>query len=362
MSDAALFKPVAFSNSELKNRIALAPLTRARAGESRVPNDLMVEYYRQRAGAGLIITEATVVSEQGIGWQNTPGIYTEEMAEGWRKVVDAVHQAGSKIVLQLWHTGRASHSDFLDGERPVSASEVRLEGDEIHTPKGKKRYEVPRALSRDEIKDVVADFKRAAEFAKQAGFDGIEVHGANGYLINQFLDGRSNQRTDEYGGSVANRFRFFDEVLDAVLSVWPKETVGARISPNGVFNDMGFEGVQNTYRYVIERFAEKELGFVHIMDGLAFGFHEFGEPMTLADFRKVYSGLIIGNCGYTKENAEAAVSRGDADVIAFGRPFITNPDLPARFRHDWPLTAYDDPSQWYGGGAKGYTDYPNYQA
>lgn len=361
MSTEALFSPATFAGKPLKNRIALAPLTRGRAGESRVPNDLMVEYYRQRSSAGLVITEATVVSAQGNGWVNSPGIYTDEMAEGWKNVVNAVHEQDSQIVLQLWHCGRASHSDFHDGELPVSASAVKLEGDEIHTPKGKKTYEVPRPLTLDEIKTTVADYKKAAERAKAAGFDGVEVHGANGYLINQFLDSRSNQRDDEYGGSVENRFRFFKEVLEAVLEVFPAEAVGVRISPNGIFNDMGADDYQDTFTYAVKQFAKLDLGYVHIMDGLAFGFHDRGEPMTLSDFRGLYKGLIMGNCGHTAEEGAAKIEAKQADLIAYGRPFITNPDFPERVKNGWPLAAFDDPTHWYGGGAEGYTDFPAYE-
>lgn len=361
MSNDALFTQVSFAGDVLKNRIVLAPLTRGRAGESRVPNQLMADYYRQRSGAGLLITEATVVSAQGNGWVGSPGIYTDEMAKGWQKVTEAVHQQGSKIVLQLWHTGRASHSDFHDGELPVSASAIKLNGDEIHTPLGKKEYETPRALVIDEIQQVVADYKAAAQRAKEAGFDGVEVHGANGYLINQFLDSRSNQRDDEYGGSIENRFRFFGQVLDAILDVWPANAVGVRISPNGVFNDMGAEDFRETFTYATEQFQARQLGYVHVMDGLAFGFHEKGDAMTLSDFRKIYTGLLMGNCGYSAEQGAEVVKRGDADLVAYGRPFITNPDLPERFKNDWPLTDFDDPTFWYGGGAQGYTDYQAFQ-
>jgi len=360
MSTEALFSPAEFAGKPLKNRIVLAPLTRGRAGETRVPNDLMAEYYQQRASAGMLLTEATVVSAQGNGWVDAPGIYTDEMAEGWKKVVDAVHAQGSQIVLQLWHTGRASHSDFHNGELPVSASAVKIEGDEVHTPKGKKAYEVPRALSVDEIQNVVADYKKAAERAKAAGFDGVEVHGANGYLINQFLDSRSNQRDDEYGGSVENRFRFFRQVITAVQEVYSADAVGVRISPNGVFNDMGADDYRDTFIYAVKQFAELNVGYVHIMDGLGFGFHDRGEAMTLDDFRGLYSGLIMGNCGHTPEESAAKIDANQADLMAFGRPFITNPDLPDRIRNGWPLAAFDDPTHWYGGGAEGYTDYPAY--
>ena len=357
MKPTNLFAPLSLGSLHLKNRIALAPMTRGRAGVQRVPNHLMGDYYLQRSGAGLLITEATVISSQGIGWIDSPGIYTEEMVEGWQQVTQKVSPAGTPFFLQLWHCGRASHSDFHNGELPVSTSAIKLNGDHIHTPLGSKPYETPRALSVDEIKLTVNDYRKAAQNAKQAGFSGVEVHGANGYLINQFLDSRTNHRDDQYGGSLENRFRFFKEALEAVLEVWPPEQVGARISPNGVFNDMGSEDFRETYLYVAEQINKLNLGYLHIMDGLAFGFHEKGEPMTLAEFRPLFKGVIIGNCGYTPDAAESIIAAGHADVIAFGRPFITNPDLPERIRNDWPLVPAQDMSFWYTPGSRGYTDY-----
>jgi len=357
MKESPLFEPLEMGKMKLKNRVAMAPMTRGRAGKERLANDLMAEYYHQRSGAGLIITEATVVSEEGIGWIDSPGIYSSEMVEGWRKVTDKVRPTGSHIFLQLWHCGRVSHSDFHDGRPPVSASAVKLEGDHIHTPLGSKPYETPRALTVEEIKKTVDDFRKAAENAKRAGFSGIEVHGANGYLINQFLDSKTNLRNDQYGGSLENKFRFFRECIEAALEVFAPDQVGARISPNGVFNDMGSEDFRETFLYVAEELNRYNLGYLHVMDGLAFGFHEKGEAMTLAEFRSVYKGLIMGNCGYTKEAAEERIDRGDADMISFGRPFITNPDLPERFRNDWPLAPAEDMSLWYTAGAEGYTDY-----
>ena len=342
---------------KLKNRIVMAPMTRGRAGEKRVPNDLMAEYYFQRASAGLMITEATVISEQGIGWIGSPGIYTDEMVEGWKKLTQKISPTGSYLFLQLWHCGRASHSDFHKGELPVSASAVKLNGDGIHTPLGKKEYELPRALTVDEIKTIVKDYRRAAENAKKAGFTGVEVHGANGYLINQFLDSKTNLRKDQYGGSLENKFRFLREVLNAVLAVYPPDRVGVRISPNGVFNDMGSSDFRETYLYVAEELSKMNPAYLHIMDGLAFGFHGNGEPMTLSEFRSVYKGLIMGNCGYTKESAEERIFKGEADLAAFGRPFITNPDLPLRLENTWPLTPFEDMSLWYTPGEEGYTDY-----
>lgn len=361
MKPSSLFEPLSIGDLNLKNRIALSPMTRGRAGSGRVPNDLMAEYYYQRSTAGLLITEATVVSKQGIGWIDSPGIYAEEMVEGWRKVTGKIKPTDTPIYLQLWHCGRASHSYFHNGELPVSASAVKLNGDYIQTPLGKKPYETPRALSVDEIKTTVNDYRKAAMNAKKAGFSGVEVHGANGYLINQFLDSKTNHRDDRYGGILENRFRFFKEVLEAVFKVWTPGQVGAHISPNGVFNDMGSEDFRETYLYVTEELNKLNLGYLHIMDGLAFGFHEKGKPMTLAEFRSIYQGIIIGNCGYTKEAAEERLAEGNADLIAFGRPFITNPDLPERFKNNWPLNPAEDMSLWYTPGAQGYTDYASFK-
>jgi len=362
MTTSKLFQPLQMGDLELKNRIVLAPMTRGRAGNERIPNEVMAEYYFQRASAGLLITEATVVSSQGNGWIDSPGIYTDGMVEGWRIVTRKLEPTGTPIFLQLWHCGRASHSDFHNGELPVSASAVKLNGDQIHTPLGKKEYETPRPLTVDDIKATVSDYHTAAENAKKAGFSGIEVHSANGYLINQFLDSKTNLRTDDYGGSLDNRYRFLKEVMASVLEIWPAERVGIRLSPNGVFNDMGSPDFRETFLYTIKQLNKLDLGYVHIMDGLAFGFHEQGEPMTLAEFRAEYNGIIMGNCGYTKEMAEERLEAGVADLAAFGRPFITNPDLPERLKHDWPLEPAEDMSLWYTPGPEGYTDYQPYHA
>ncbi|MGD8990769.1 MAG: alkene reductase [Desulfobacterales bacterium] len=361
MTVEKLFEPLQFGDLKLKNRIVMAPMTRGRAGVERVPNQLMADYYFQRASAGLLITEATVVSAQGNGWVDSPGIYTDMMVEGWQIVTQKLKPTGTPIFLQLWHCGRASHSDFHDGAPPVSASAVKISGDHIHTPLGKKDYETPRALTTDEIRVTLTDYKTAALNAKTAGFSGIEVHSANGYLINQFLDSKTNLRTDNYGGSLKNRYRFLKEVLETVLEIWPSERIGVRLSPNGVFNDMGSPDFRETYLYTIRELGKFNLAYVHIMDGLAFGFHEQGEPMTLAEFRAEYNGIIIGNCGYTKDAAEERLTAGHADLAAFGRPFITNPDLPERLRNNWPLTPFDDMSLWYTPGAEGYTDYKPYR-
>ena len=361
MTANSLFESIAIGNLRLKNRIVMAPMTRGRAGSERIPNELMAEYYYQRSSAGLLITEATVVSAQGNGWIDSPGIYTAEMVESWRKVTDKLKPTGTPIFLQLWHCGRASHSDFHNGELPVSASAIRLNGDSIHTPLGKKEYETPRALTLEEIESTVNDYRQAAMNARDAGFSGVEIHGANGYLINQFLDSKTNHRTDRYGGSIENRFRFFREVMEAVLEIWPSEQVATRLSPNGVFNDMGGDDFRETFLYTAKELDKFNLGYLHIMDGLAFGFHEKGKPVTLAEFREVYRGVIMGNCGYTKEAAEERIGKGEADLIAFGRPFISNPDLPERFKNNWPLNPSEDMSMWYTPGAPGYTDYEPYK-
>ncbi len=360
MASTNLFDPLTIGDLRLRNRVAMAPMTRGRAGDSRVANELMAEYYHQRSSAGLIITEATVISPQGNGWVGSPGIYTEKMVDGWRIVTQRVNATGTPLFLQLWHCGRASHSDFHSGELPVSASAVKLTGDQIHTPMGKKDYEVPRAMTLQDIQTTVEDYRKAAANAREAGFAGVEIHSANGYLLNQFLDSKTNLREDQYGGSLENKYRFLGEVMAAVLEVWPSQRVGVRLSPNGVFNDMGSKDFRETYIFTIKALEQLNLAYVHIMDGLAFGFHEMGDPMTLAEFRKYYSGVIIGNCGYGKEDAERRIEAGEADVAAFGRPFISNPDLVERFRHDWPLAPSEDMSLWYTPGSEGYTDYPVY--
>lgn len=346
----------------LKNRVVMAPMTRARAGEDRLANALMAEYYAQRASAGLIITEATVISEQGIGWPNTPGIFTEEQALSWRLVVDALHDKGTPVFMQFWHCGRASHSSFHQGDLPVAPSAIKLQGDMIHTPTGKYAYETPRALETEEISGIVQDYRRAAKFAKDAGFDGVEIHSANGYLLDEFLQSKTNHRTDCYGGSLENRMRFLCEVVDAVLEVYPARRVGVRFSPNGSFNDMGSPDYRETFLYAAAQLNPYGLAYLHVMDGLAFGFHGLGEPMVLDEFRQVFTGPLMGNCGHTHESAESLIKNGSADLMAFGRPFISNPDLVERFSHGWPLNPSEDMSDWYSFGPKGYADYPFYHA
>ena len=281
------------------------------------------------------------------------------MEEGWKRVTAAVHAAGGRIFLQLWHMGRASHSDFHGGSLPVSASAVRIDGDDIQTPLGKKPRETPRALEALEIAGIVADYRRAAARAQAAGFDGVEIHAANGYLIDQFLQSKTNLRTDDYGGSIEKRTRFLREVVEAVSAEWPARRVGVRISPNGVFNDMGSPNFREQFTHVATMLDRCHLAYLHVVDGLAFGFHQLGEPMTLAEFRAVFRGPLMGNCGYTLESAEQAIVTGVADLIAFGRPFISNPDLVDRFRNGWPLAEPAAMAAWYAPiDASGYTDFP----
>lgn len=358
-----LLTPFDLNGLVLKNRIVMSPMTRSRAGEQRMPNALMAEHYAQRSSAGLIVTEATVVSKQGIGWLNSPGIYSDAQAEAWKQVVEAVHAQGTAIFLQLWHCGRASHKSFFEnGELPVAPSAIKINADYSHTPSGKQPYETPRALETDEIPPIVEDFRRAAVRAKAAGFDGVELHSANGYLIDQFLQSRTNHRTDRYGGSIENRYRFLDEIVKAMVEVWPSGRVGVHLSPNGIFNDMGSADFRETFPYVATQLNRYDLGYLHIVDGLAFGFHKLGEPMTLSEFREVFNGPLIGNCGYTRESAEAAIGNGHADLISFGRPYLSNPDLVERFANSRPLTPEAEAKLWYAFDAHGYTDFPRYQA
>ncbi|MEM8864403.1 MAG: alkene reductase [Planctomycetota bacterium] len=363
--DQQLFTPFQLGERTLANRVVLAPMTRARASQGRVPNALMAEYYQQRAGAGLLLTEATTISEQANGWVNSPGIYTDEQTEGWKLTTKAVHEAGAIIFLQMWHCGRASHSSFHDGDPTVAPSAIAINGDYIHTPDGKQPHETPRALKTEEIPRIVDDYAQAAERAKAAGFDGVEVHSANGYLLDTFLQSKTNHRTDEYGGSVENRSRLLREVVQAVTSVWPAHSVGVRLSPNGSFNDMGSPDYVETFTHAAKMLndlnsAGPPLAYLHVMDGLAFGFHEQGEPMKLADFRKEFAGPIMGNCGYEQASAEIAIAAGEGDLISFGRPFISNPDLVDRMRNDWPLNDPAEMDVWYATDkqATGYTDFP----
>ncbi len=361
MSNSVLFQPFHLHDLILPNRVVLAPMTRSRAGTTRLPNRVMAEYYAQRSSAGLLITEATTISEEANGWNESPGIYTDEMTKGWKHVVNAVHKKGGVFFRQLWHTGRASHSGFHNGKPAVAPSAIKINEEYIHTPAGKQPHEIPKALETSEMPRLFDDYRRTAERAREAGFDGVEIHAANGYLIDTFLQSKTNHRTDQYGGSVENRYRFLKEVVEAVTSVWPANRVGIRLSPNGVYNDMGSPDFREQFTFVASQLNRYGLAYLHVLNGLAFGFHKLGEPMTLAEFRKVFHGPLIGNCGYTQELAEQAIAEGNTDLIAFGRPFISNPDLVERLKHGWPLAVPAPMSDWYSPtGEKGYTDFPAY--
>lgn len=360
MPESPLFQPFDLRGAELKNRVVLAPMTRARAGADRVPDGRMADYYAQRASAGLVLTEATTISPQANGWNESAGIYTDAQAAGWNPVVDRVHDRGGVIFCQLWHCGRASHPAFHDGEPHVAPSALKINADYLHTPEGKKPHETPRALETDELPGLVADYRRAAERAKEAGFDGIEVHSANGYLLDTFLQSKTNHRTDAYGGSIENRTRLLIEVVRAVSEAFPSTRVGVRLSPNGAFNDMGSEDYREQFLYAATELDKLDLAYLHVMDGLGFGFHELGTPMTLREFRAVYNGPLMGNCGYTQATAEAAIAAGDADLISFGRPYISNPDLVERFANGWPLADDAPVETWYTPAEAGYTDWPTY--
>lgn len=348
-----LLNSVKLGAVELKNRIIMAPLTRNRAGEGNVPQDLNVEYYKQRASAGLIITEASQVSAEGVGYPATPGIHSSEQIEGWRKVTDAVHKKGGKIFVQLWYCGRISHPSMLpDNQTPVSASAIKPQGEAI-TYQGMQEYVEPRALNVDEIKTITDQYRMAANNAKSAGFDGVEVHAANGYLLDQFLRDGSNQRTDNYGGSVENRSRFLMEVLDAVCEAWQADHVGVRLSPENGFNDIQDSAPQNTFNEIAERLSTYGLAYLHVVEGDMLS----GEKnINYQQINDRFNGRYMANCGYTQAKAEMALANKNADVIAFGSLYIANPDLVARFAADAELNTPDQET-FYGGDGHGYTDY-----
>jgi N-ethylmaleimide reductase len=358
MDNSILFEPLQLGALNLPNRILMAPLTRGRAGVSRTPNTLMVDYYRQRATAGLIISEATQISETAAGWSETPGIYADAQVEGWQAITDAVHQAGGQIVLQLWHTGRASHPDFQPGGiRPISASEVTPSG-EIHTPLGKKPYVMPRAVEVEEIPAIVRQYVEATRKARAAGFDGVEIHAANGYLIDQFLRDGTNQRTDAYGGSLVNRARFLLEVTEGVINAWSADRVGVRLSPTNPFNDMRDRDPIAIFTHAAAALNTYQLAYLHILEALpGHMLAAEGEPLVHPHMRRVFDGPMIMNGGYDAVSGAEAIATHQADAIAYGVPFIANPDLPERFAQSAPLNE-PDPSTFYTTGPQGYTDYP----
>ncbi len=355
---SSLLQPYRLDSLTLKNRTVMSPMTRCRAGEGGVPTALNATYYQQRASAGLIISEATQVSQQGVGYPATPGIHSEEQIAGWRLVTDAVHQAGGLIFLQLWHCGRVSHSYFHAGELPVAPSPIAINGKTLQfLGNGGVPYETPRPLETDEIVTIVQQYRQGAQNAKAAGFDGVEIHGAFGYLPDQFLQDGTNQRTDQYGGSAENRARFLLEVTQAAVDVWGPERVSVKLSPSNTYNDMHDSDPMRTFTVAVNELSHMDIGFVQMMGASASDLRHGGQAIPVSAFKPHFKGTFIANQDYDQPKAEAAIANGDADLVSFGRLFLANPDLPKRFERNAPLNEAD-PATFYGGDEKGYTDYP----
>ncbi|WP_437811099.1 alkene reductase [Sorangium sp. So ce1078] len=352
-----LFSPHTLGPLTLPNRLVMAPMTRCRA-EDHVPTELHARYYEQRASAGLIVTEATQVSPQGIGYLRTPGIHTDAQVEGWRLVTDAVHRAGGLIFLQLWHVGRASHVSFQPNRQaPVSSSAIAIRKGHAHTPEGPQPYSTPRALEIDEIPGVVAQFEHGARQAKAAGFDGVELHAANGYIIDQFLRDGVNQRTDRYGGSIQNRARFLLEITDAVTGVFGADRVGVRVSPTGEYNDMSDSDPRALFGHVAAELSARKVVYLHVVEPVSSGEPPDAPERVTSLLRERFRGTLVANGGYTRETAEQALRAGVADLVSFGAPFLANPDLPERLSRRAPLNA-PDVATFYSDGPRGYIDYP----
>jgi N-ethylmaleimide reductase len=357
MSNTILFTPVKLGALALPNRILMAPLTRCRADADHVPTDMMAEYYAQRASAGLIVAEATMAMEGNSAFgAREPGIYSEAQVAAWKKVTEAVHAKGGLIVLQIWHGGRACHSLLNNGAQPVAPSPLRITNDETHTPQGKKPYETPRELRDDEIPSIIAGFRKAAENAKAAGFDGVEVHGANGYLLDEFLRDGSNQRSGPYGGPIEHRARLLLEVTDAAISVWGADRVGVRISPLNSYNDMRDSDPVGLTSYVASQLNARGIAYLHLMRGDFFGVQQ-GDVVTPA--RAAFQGALISNMGYTPAEAAQAITDGTLAGVAFGHHYVSNPDLVERIQAGQALVEPDG-STFYTNDAKGYTDYPTF--
>jgi N-ethylmaleimide reductase len=352
-----LFEGLTMGNLQISNRIWMAPLTRCRAGLEHIPNELMAEYYSQRASAGLVIAEATIAIEGNSAFWQEPGVYSEAQVAGWKLVTDAVHAKGGKIFLQIWHGGRACHPAFNGGNQPVAPSAIAIE-DEVHTPEGKLPQVVPRELSDTEIPTIIAGFKQAAANAKAAGFDGVEVHGANGYLLDQFLRDGSNKRSGHYGGAIENRARLMLEVITSVCEVWDSKQVGLRISPLNSYNSMIDSDPIAVTTWLAQRLNDFNLGYLHLMRGDFFQVQK-GDVLTPA--RDNFKGLLVANMGYTGDEAAEAIGAGKFDAVAFGTPFLANPDLPARIKTGAPLNAPEEET-FYTHSAEGYTDYPTLAA
>lgn len=344
----SLFDSIQVGALKLPNRIVMSPLTRSRAGDERLPNDLMAEYYAQRADAGLILTEATSITPMGVGYAATPGIWSEEQVEGWKKTTKAVHDKGGRIFMQLWHVGRISDPMFLNGALPEAPSAIKPKG-HVSLVRPLKEYVTPRALTTDEVKGIVRAYRKAAENAKAAGFDGVELHGANGYLLDQFLQSSTNHRTDEYGGSIENRMRLALEVTDQCIEVWGADRVGYHIAPQMDSHDMGDATPRETFGTLARELGKRKIAFIFLRDGQ-------NEKNMTAFLKKEFGGIVVANQGLDKATAEALIERGDADLVSWGKLYIANPDLVTRLRENAPLNP-PDPSTFYSGGAHGYTDY-----
>jgi N-ethylmaleimide reductase len=351
---SSLFDPLKAGSLTLPNRILMAPLTRCRADADHVPGPLMAEHYAQRASAGLIIAEATMAMEGNSSFWMEPGIYSETQVAGWRTVTDAVHAKGGRIFLQIWHGGRACHPLLNNGQQPVAPSPIAITGDEVHTPEGKQPYVTPRELRDGEIPDIIAGFRHAAGNAKAAGFDGVEVHGANGYLLDEFLRDGANHRSGPYGGPLENRARLLLEVTEAVCGVWGSDRVGLRISPLNSYNSMKDSDPVGLTAWLARRLSSFGLAYLHVMRSDFLG-QQQGDVLTPA--REGFDGVLIANMGYSADEADAAIKAGQVDAVAFGVPFLANPDLPERFRRRAPLND-PNPATFYSPGPVGYTDYP----
>ena len=357
-NEITVLSPIQLGPYSLPNRMMLAPLTRNRAGKGNVPQPLNVEYYTQRASAGLIVSEASQISPQGVGYPSTPGIHSQEQVEGWRQITDAVHSKGGRIFLQLWHVGRISHPSLQPDEYlPVAPSAIKPAGQAV-TYQGLKDFVTPRELDLAEITDIIEDYRTGAENALSAGFDGVEIHGANGYLLDQFLRDGSNHRTDIYGGSVENRMRLMIEVTDVVCSVWGASRVGIRLSPLQPFNDMFDSNPEVTFSYAVEQLNRFGLSYLHVTEMGKEAPNAAGPAFDLVNLKRIWKGIYITNSGYDLVRANVSISRNETDMVAFGVLFIANPDLPMRFSQGANLNK-PDPSTFYGGDAKGYTDYPS---
>jgi len=344
-----LFDPIKIGALELPNRFVMAPLTRCRADDNRVPTDLMAEYYAQRASAGLILSEATSVDPMGVGYPNTPGIWSDEQVEGWKKITSAVHKSGGRIMLQLWHVGRISAPLYLQGEKPVAPSAIAAKG-HVSLVRPKQEYVIPRALETEEIASIVEAYRKGAENARKAGFDGVEVHGANGYLLDQFLQTSTNQRTDQYGGSIENRARLMLEVTDACIDVWGADRVGVHLSPRCDLHDMGDENPAETFGYLARELGKRGIAFICAREAEA-------DDSLSPQLKDAFGGVFIANERFTHDSANAWLESGTADAVAFGVPFIANPDLPERFARQAMLNE-PPPETFYVPGPVGYIDYP----